>query len=75
MPYQSDNNHPVQQKPVLLRNIFKTQLRAIFRASIYGNLSIMYPMITSVSEVRKIKEIVEEIKEELTAEQLPFVDV
>ncbi|MEE1073582.1 MAG: phosphoenolpyruvate--protein phosphotransferase [Cellulosilyticum sp.] len=56
-------------------DIFKTQLRAIFRASIYGNLSIMYPMITSVSEVRKIKEIVEEIKEELTAEQLPFVDV
>ncbi len=52
--------------------IFKTQLRALFRASAYGNLAIMYPMITSLWEVKKIKEIVEEVKAELNAEQLEF---
>lgn len=52
--------------------IFKTQLRALFRASAYGNLAMMYPMITSLWEVRRIKEIVEEVKAELTAEQLEF---
>ena len=52
--------------------IFKTQLRALFRASVYGNLAIMYPMITSLWEVKRIKEIVEEVKAELTAEQLEF---
>ena len=52
--------------------IFKTQLLALFRASAYGNLAIMYPMITSLWEVRRIKEIVEEVKAELTAEQLEF---
>lgn len=45
--------------------IFKTQLRALYRASAYGNLGIMFPMITSVSEVGKIKEICEEVKAEL----------
>lgn len=45
--------------------IFKTQLRAIYRASAYGNISIMYPMIISVSEVKKIKEIANEVKAEL----------
>ena len=52
--------------------IFKTQLRALFRASAYGNLAIMYPMITSLWEVKRIQEIVEEVKAELTAEQLEF---
>ena len=52
--------------------IFKTQLRALFRASAYGNLAIMYPMITSLWEVKRIKEIVEEVKAELTEEQLEF---
>ena len=52
--------------------LFKTQLRALFRASAYGNLAIMYPMITSLWEVKRIKEIVEEVKAELTAEQLEF---
>ena len=52
--------------------IFKTQLRALFRASAYGNLAIMYPMITSLWEVKRIKEIVEEVKAELTAEQMEF---
>ena len=52
--------------------IFKTQLRALFRASAYGELDIMYPMITSLSEVRRIKQIVEEVKTELTEEGKAF---
>lgn len=52
--------------------IFRTQLRALFRASVYGKLGIMYPMITSVSEVRKIKEIVEEVKAELTEQGIEY---
>lgn len=52
--------------------IFKTQLRALFRASSYGNLAIMYPMITSVWEVKKIKEIVEEVKKELDGEGISY---
>ena len=48
--------------------IFRTQLRALFRASAYGNLAIMYPMIISVDEVRKIKKISEEVKKELISE-------
>ena len=55
--------------------IFKTQLRALFRASNYGNIAIMYPMIISVDEVRKIKAISEEVKEELTKEGIPFGNV
>ena len=54
--------------------IFKTQLRALFRASAYGNLQIMYPMITSVWEVEAIAKIVEEVKTELTAQNLQFGD-
>lgn len=54
--------------------IFKTQLRALFRASAYGNLQIMYPMITSVWEVEAIAKIVEEVKTELTAQNLRFGD-
>jgi len=46
-------------------DIFKTQLRALFRASAYGNIAVMYPMITSVEEVREIKKIVEEVKSAL----------
>lgn len=55
--------------------IFKTQLRAIYRASAYGNISIMYPMIISVDEVKKIKEIVAEIKAELDEIGIPYGDV
>ena len=51
--------------------IFKTQLRALLRASAYGRLAIMYPIITSVKEVRRIREIVEEVKAELEARGLP----
>lgn len=56
-------------------DIFKTQLRALFRASAYGNIAVMYPMITSVKEVEKIKRIVEEVKEELTAQHIAYRDV
>ena len=52
--------------------IFKTQLRALYRAAVYGNLSIMFPMIISVSEVKKIKEIIAEVKAELKAEGIPY---
>lgn len=56
-------------------DIFKTQLRAIYRASAYGKVSIMFPMIISVSEIIRIKEIVAEVKEELTQNDIPFGDV
>ena len=52
--------------------IFKTQLRALFRASAYGNIAIMYPMITSLSDIAQIKEIVEEVKAELDADGVPY---
>ena len=50
--------------------LFKTQLRALFRASAFGSLAIMYPMITSVGEVRQIKKIAEEVKAELHAQKI-----
>ena len=53
-------------------DIFKTQLRALFRASMFGNLSVMYPMITSTEEVRKIYAIAEEVKMELDRMQIPY---
>ncbi len=55
--------------------IFKTQLRALFRASAYGNLSIMYPMITSTEEVAQIQAIVQKVKEELKTDGIPYNDV
>ena len=54
--------------------IFRTQLRALFRAAAYGNIQIMYPMITSMSEIRQIREIVKEVKEELQAQGVPYKD-
>ena len=55
-------------------DIFKTQLRAIFRASAFGKVAIMYPMITSVEELDKIHTIVAEVKKELAADKIPFKD-
>ena len=55
--------------------IFKTQLRALLRASAYGNLSVMYPMIISVKEVRQIKAIVEEVRSELAEKGIPMGEI
>lgn len=55
--------------------IFKTQLRAIYRASYYGNIAIMFPMIISVDEVKRIKTIVEEVKKELQEQGFAYGDV
>lgn len=52
--------------------IFKAQLRALFRAAVFGNLSVMYPMITSTEEVEMIYDVVHEIKKELEKEQIPY---
>ncbi|MBQ4601027.1 MAG: phosphoenolpyruvate--protein phosphotransferase [Oscillospiraceae bacterium] len=53
---------------------FRTQLRALYRASAYGNLGIMFPMVTSVWEVRETKKLIESVKKELEAEGLPYSD-
>ena len=52
--------------------IFKTQLRALLRAAVFGNISIMYPMIISVEEVREIDKIVKDVQEELDKVQIPY---
>lgn len=54
--------------------IFRTQLRALYRASVYGNLGIMFPMITSVSEVQEILDICQSVREELQAEGIVYAD-
>ena len=54
------------------KEIFKTQLRALFRAAVFGNISIMFPMIIAVEEVLEIKEIMKEVQEELREEKIPF---
>lgn len=56
-------------------DIFKTQLRALYRASAYGNIGIMFPMIISVNEVKRIKEIVEEVKQELKENGIAYGEV
>lgn len=57
------------------KEIFKTQLRALYRASYYGTISIMFPMIISVGEVKRIKEIIREVKTELDEAGVPYKDV
>lgn len=56
------------------KEIFKTQLRAIYRASYYGTISIMFPMIISVKEVQEIKEMIAEVKAELDSQEIPYKD-
>ena len=77
-------NMPKEENPALgnraLRiclnrpEIFKTQLRALYRASAFGKLGIMFPMVTSVWEVKEAKKMCEQVKKELTAEGKPFAD-
>lgn len=55
-------------------NVFKTQLRALYRASVYGNLEIMFPLISSYCQVKQCLELVKEVKKELAAENIPFKD-
>lgn len=57
------------------REIFKTQLRAIYRASAFGNVAIMFPMIISLNEIREIKQIIGEVKEELNCENFEFKEI
>ncbi|MFR2947438.1 MAG: phosphoenolpyruvate--protein phosphotransferase [Oscillospiraceae bacterium] len=52
--------------------IFRTQLRALYRASVHGNLAIMFPMITSLEEVRQVKEICRQVRQELQEAGVPF---
>ena len=53
-------------------NVFKTQLRALYRASVYGNLQIMLPLISCVEQVKQAKELIKQVKDELTAEKIDF---
>ncbi len=55
-------------------DLFITQLRALYRASVHGRLAIMFPMVTSVNEVQLIKKLCEEVKKDLTQEGIPFSD-
>ncbi len=57
------------------KELFKTQLRAIYRASYYGSISVMFPMIISVEEIRQIKEVIEEVKAELLRDGIPYQEV
>jgi len=56
------------------KTLFRTQLRALYRASVYGNLSVMFPMITSVDEVLEIKEVIAEVKAGLIKDNIAFRD-
>ena len=57
------------------RDVFKTQLRALYRATYYRTISIMFPMIISVNEVKEIKKVIAEVKAELDEEKIPYKDV
>ena len=54
------------------RDMFRTQLRAVLRASVFGNLKVMFPLVTGVQELRQVKTLIREIKEELDAEGLTY---
>lgn len=57
------------------KDMFRVQLRAVYRASVYGNVGIMFPMITSEDEMDEIEELVREIKKDLTGEKIPFKEI
>ena len=57
------------------KNLFKTQIRAIYRASGYGNLGMMYPMISEEEEMDAIEELIREVKAELSSEGIPYKNI
>lgn len=76
MPQEENPALGIRAVRICLRqkDVFKTQLRALYRASVFGKLAIMFPMIASEWEVLKILEIIDEVKKELTAEKVEFSD-
>ncbi len=74
MPHEENPAMGIRAIRICLKNpkIFKTQLRALYRASVYGNMSIMFPMITSLDEVIEIKKICTDVQNELKAEKIPY---
>lgn len=79
MDLRIDNNPAMGHRGIRVSlinpELFKIQLRAIYRASVYGEVSIMFPIITSVSEIRKIKDIIDQVKRELRRENIPYKDI
>lgn len=57
------------------KEMFKSQLRAIYRASVYGNLAMMYPMVSSEKEMEEIEELIQEVKQSLREQDIPFRDI
>lgn len=76
LPYEIENNPMMGLRAIRLSlqfpQILKTQLRALYRASVYGNLKIMLPLITTIEQVVKSKEIALQVQEELESENIPF---
>ncbi|MBQ1310796.1 MAG: phosphoenolpyruvate--protein phosphotransferase [Blautia sp.] len=76
---------PMEENPIMgnrgirlcldRRNMFRTQLMAIYRASVYGNLEIMYPMIVDTKEIEEIDAIIEEVKQSLSEKEIPFREI
>ncbi len=60
---------------LMKKDVLKTQLRAVYRASVYGNVKMMFPMITSLDEIRQIKAIIGDVKRELNKENVEYKDV
>lgn len=77
--FRIDNNPALGHRGIrvslLNPELFKIQLRAIYRASVYGVVTVMFPIITSVSEIRRIKDIIDEVKRELRRENIPYKDI
>ncbi len=76
LPYEENPALGVRAIRICLKreNVFKTQLRALYRASVYGKIAIMFPMITTVDEIVKIKQICNEVTNQLKAEKIPYKD-
>lgn len=79
MEMPSENNPLMGNRGIRLcldrRRMFKAQLRAIYRASVYGNLALMYPMITSLEELDEIEQVICEVKKSLRKKEIPYRDI